>query len=45
LRDLAAEGVFIGGSSWKYEGWIGQVYTRANYLSRGRFSRQLFEAT
>ena len=45
MRDLAAEGVFIGGSSWKYEGWIGQVYTRANYLSRGRFSRQLFEAT
>jgi len=45
LRDLAAEGIYIGGSSWKYEGWIGQVYTRANYLSRGRFSRQVFEAT
>src|SRR5580658_10731595 len=45
LRRLAAEGIYIGGSSWKYEGWIGQVYTRANYLSRGRFSRQLFEST
>jgi len=45
LRRLAAEGIYIGGSSWKYEGWIGQVYTRANYLSRGRFSRQLFAAT
>ena len=45
MRDLAAEGIYIGGSSWKYEGWIGQVYTRANYLSRGRFSRQVFEAT
>jgi uncharacterized protein YecE (DUF72 family) len=45
LRGLAAEGVYIGGSSWKYEGWIGQVYTRANYRSRGRFSRQLFAAT
>jgi len=45
LRRLASEGIYIGGSSWKYEGWIGQVYTRSNYLSRGRFSRQLFEST
>jgi uncharacterized protein YecE (DUF72 family) len=45
LRRLAAEGIYIGGSSWKYEGWIGQVYTRANYLSRGRFSRQKFAST
>ena len=45
MQSLAAAGIYIGGSSWKYEGWIGQVYSRANYLSRGRFSRQLFEAT
>jgi len=45
LGRLASEGVFIGGSSWKYQGWIGQVYSRANYLSRGRFSRKLFEST
>lgn len=45
LRGLASEGVYIGGSSWKYEGWIGQVYSRGNYLSRGRFSRKLFEST
>jgi uncharacterized protein YecE (DUF72 family) len=44
LRRLAAEGVFIGGSSWKYEGWIGQIYSRGNYLSRGRFSRKAFES-
>jgi uncharacterized protein YecE (DUF72 family) len=44
LRRLAAEGIFIGGSSWKYEGWIGQIYTRGNYLSRGRFSRKAFES-
>jgi uncharacterized protein YecE (DUF72 family) len=44
LRALAAENVFIGGSSWKYEGWLGQVYSRERYLSRGRFSRRLFEA-
>lgn len=45
LRRLAAEGIYLGTSSWKYEGWLGQVYTHSNYLSRGRFSRKLFEAT
>ena len=44
LRSLARENIFIGGSSWKYEGWIGQIYSRERYLSRGKFSRQRFEA-
>jgi uncharacterized protein YecE (DUF72 family) len=44
LRGLARENIYIGGSSWKYEGWLGQVYTRERYLTRGRFSRKLFEA-
>jgi len=44
LRALAAEHIYIGGSSWKYEGWMGQIYHRDRYLSRGRFSRRLFEA-
>jgi uncharacterized protein YecE (DUF72 family) len=44
LRDLAAHNILIGGSSWKYEGWLGQVYSRERYLSRGRFSKKLFEA-
>lgn len=44
LRDLAAQNILIGGSSWKYEGWLGQVYRRERYLSRGRFSKKLFEA-
>jgi uncharacterized protein YecE (DUF72 family) len=44
LRALAAEHIYIGGSSWKYEGWLGQIYTRERYLVRGRFSRRLFEA-
>jgi uncharacterized protein YecE (DUF72 family) len=44
LHKLAAEGIYIGTSSWKYEGWIGQVYSRERYLARGRFSRQRFEA-
>ena len=44
LKALAAQGIFIGGSSWKYEGWLGQVYTRERYLSRGRFSQTAFQA-
>src|SRR5512140_2798538 len=44
LASLAAEGIHFGTSSWKYEGWLGQIYTREMYLSRGRFSRRTFEA-
>lgn len=42
LRALARENVFIGASSWKYEGWIGQIYSRDRYLTRGRFSQKRF---
>ncbi len=42
LRDLAAEGIYLGTSSWKYEGWLGQIYTRERYLARGRFSQRKF---
>ena len=44
LRQLAAANIFIGGSSWKYQGWLGQIYQRERYLSRGKFSKKLFEA-
>jgi uncharacterized protein YecE (DUF72 family) len=44
LRALAERNIYIGGSSWKYEGWLGQIYSRERYLSRGRFSRKAFEA-
>jgi uncharacterized protein YecE (DUF72 family) len=44
LSDLAARNIYIGGSSWKYEGWLGQIYSRERYLSRGRFSKRVFEA-
>jgi uncharacterized protein YecE (DUF72 family) len=44
LRALAAQDIFIGTSSWKYEGWMGQVYARERYQTRGRFSRKAFEA-
>ena len=44
LHTLASERIYIGGSSWKYEGWLGQIYSRERYLARGRFSRKQFEA-
>lgn len=43
LRVLAARGVFIGTSSWKYEGWLGRIYERDRYIWRGRFSKTRFE--
>ena len=43
LSELAAEGVLIGGSSWKYEGWFHQIYDPDNYRVRGKFSRRRFE--
>jgi uncharacterized protein YecE (DUF72 family) len=44
LRALAEQRIYIGTSSWKYEGWLGQIYTRDRYLSRGKFSQKHFEA-
>ena len=43
LRSLAGEGILIGTSSWKYAGWMGQVYTPDASMTRGRFSRKRFE--
>ena len=40
---LAAQGVFIGTSSWKYEGWFGQLYTPARYEYRGKVAKTRFE--
>ena len=44
LAALASENVFIGTSSWKYPGWIGQIYSSQRYVVRGRFSEKRFEA-
>ena len=44
LSDLTAQNIFIGTSSWKYEGWVGQIYDSERYRSRGKFSQKLFEA-
>jgi len=43
LRRLAAQNIHVGTSSWKYEGWLGQIYTRERYLARGKFSKKRFE--
>jgi len=44
LRALAEKGVFFGTSSWKYEGWLGSVYSQEHYLTRGKLSKKKFEA-
>jgi hypothetical protein len=44
LRALADQGVYFGTSSWKYEGWVGSIYTADRYLTRGKFSTKKFEA-
>ena len=44
LAALASENVFLGTSSWKYEGWLGQIYSRERYLARGKFSEKRFQA-
>src|SRR5690348_3183462 len=45
LRQLAERDIYIGTSSWKYEGWVGQVYVgdysgkRASF-TKGRFREE-----
>ncbi len=41
--ELAARGVYVGTSSWKYEGWVGQLYDAARYEYRGKFAKTRFE--
>jgi uncharacterized protein YecE (DUF72 family) len=43
LTGLAARGVYVGTSSWKYQGWFGKVYERDRYIWRGKFSKAWFE--
>ncbi len=41
--ELAAGGVLIGTSSWKYPGWLGRLYTAARYEFRGKVANTRFE--
>jgi uncharacterized protein YecE (DUF72 family) len=43
LSQLAADGIYVGTSSWKYEGWIGQLYDHAHYVYRGKFAKTRFD--
>ncbi len=43
LRALAASGIYLGSSSWKYEGWLDTIYHRQRYFSKGRFSKKRFD--
>jgi uncharacterized protein YecE (DUF72 family) len=45
LRALAAEGIYFGTSSWKYEGWLGSIFTEERYHTRGKLSKKKFEDT
>ena len=40
---LAAEGILIGTSSWKYPGWCGLLYDAQRYHYRGKFAETRFE--
>lgn len=44
LRSLAEKGIYFGTSSWKYDGWLGSIYTPERYFTRNKFSRAKFEA-
>jgi uncharacterized protein YecE (DUF72 family) len=43
LHALTRHGIWIGTSSWKYEGWLDQIYSRERYQVRGRFSQKRFQ--
>lgn len=45
LTELARRNVWLGTSSWKYPGWLGQIYTPERYLTRGKFSQKKFDET
>lgn len=42
---LARSGVYVGTSSWKYEGWLGLIYSPERYMTLGKFFRAKFEST
>jgi uncharacterized protein YecE (DUF72 family) len=44
LHALAGQGIYFGTSSWKYEGWVGSIYSAERYTTRGKFSQPKFEA-
>jgi uncharacterized protein YecE (DUF72 family) len=43
LATLAERGIYVGTSSWKYPGWLGQIYSSSRYENRGKFANTRFE--
>lgn len=43
IATLANRGIYVGTSSWKYPGWLGQIYTASRYEYRGKFANTRFE--
>jgi uncharacterized protein YecE (DUF72 family) len=43
LDELAKAQLYLGTSSWKYEGWLGSIYQSERYSSRGRVSKARFQ--
>jgi len=42
VQQLAKRGYYIGTSSWKYEGWLNQLYSQ-RYEYRGKVAMKRFE--
>jgi hypothetical protein len=40
---LAAQGAYVGTSSWKYPGWYGTIYDPARYEYQGKFAETRFK--
>jgi uncharacterized protein YecE (DUF72 family) len=45
LRALARQGIYFGTSSWKYDGWLGSIYSPERYETRGKVSKKKFDDT
>ena len=43
VQRLASSNIFVGTSSWKYEGWCGQIYDEQRYHYRGKFAETRFK--
>jgi hypothetical protein len=45
LRSLTERGIYFGTSCWKYEAWLGSIYSEERYPTRGTHSKKKFEET